>query len=57
VVLKEGVYRQVHNLFRPTDEGDYLLRINAMDFRDDGTVFILAVNQFDEVVLYEANPV
>lgn len=57
VVLKDGVYRQVHNLFRPTDEGDYLLRINAMDFRDDGTVFILAVNQFDEVVLYEANPV
>ncbi len=57
VVLKDGAFRQVHNLFRPTADGDYLMRINAMDFRDDGTVFILAVNQFDEVVLYEADPV
>ncbi len=57
VVLKDGAFRQVHDLFRPTDDGDYLMRLNAMDFRDDGTVFILAVNQFDEVVLYEADPV
>ena len=28
-----------------------------MDLRDDGTVFILAVNEVDEVVLYEARPV
>lgn len=57
VVLKDGEFRQVHNLFRPTPDGEYIMRINAMDFRDDGTVYILAVNEFDEVVLYEADPV
>ncbi len=56
VVLKGGSMRQVHNFFRPTPAGEFLLRINAMDLRDDGTVYFLAVNQFDEVVLYEAVP-
>jgi hypothetical protein len=57
VVLKNGTFRQVHDFFRPTPDGDWLLRINAMDLRDDGTVYFLAVNQFDEVVLYQADPV
>ena len=57
VVLKDGVTRQVHNFFQPTPEGEFLIRINAMDLRDDGTVYFLAVNQFDEVVLYQATPV
>jgi hypothetical protein len=49
--------RQVINLFRPTSEGDYLVRINAVDFRDDGTVYFLAMTSDDETVLYEAKPV
>jgi hypothetical protein len=49
--------RQVINLFRPTAEGDYLVRINAIDFRDDGTVYFLAMTSDDETVLYEAKPV
>jgi len=47
---------QVHNFFRPTPQGDYLIRTNAMDLRDDGTVYFLAVTQDDEVVLYWAQP-
>ena len=57
VVLKDGTMRQVHNFFRPTPEGEFLIRINAMDLRDDGTVYFLAVNQFDEVVMYQATPI
>lgn len=49
--------RQVINLFRPTPEGDYLVRLNAIDFRDDGTVYFLAMTYDDETVLYEAKPV
>jgi hypothetical protein len=57
VVLRNGTFRQVHDFFRPTADGEWLLRINAMDLRDDGTVYFLAVNQFDEVVMYQADPV
>jgi hypothetical protein len=49
-------FRQVINLFRPTAEGDYLIRVNAIDLRDDGTVYFLAMTQDDETVLYEAKP-
>ncbi len=49
-------FRQLINLFRPTAEGDYLVRINAIDFRDDGTVYFLAMTADDETVLYEAKP-
>ena len=56
VVLKNGAFKQVHNFFQPTPAGEFLIRTNAMDLRDDGTVYFLAVNQFDEVVLYEAKP-
>ena len=56
VVRKNGKMNQVHNLFRPTPDGDWLIRINAMDLRDDGTVYFLAVNQDDDVVLYRASP-
>jgi len=57
LVLRRGdkLY-QVHNFYRPTPEGDFLLRMNSMDLRDDGTVYFLAVTQQDEVVLYEARP-
>jgi hypothetical protein len=56
VLQRGGKFYQVHNFFRPTPEGDYLIRINAMDLRDDGTVYFLAATQADEVVLYEARP-
>ncbi|MFO0367359.1 MAG: hypothetical protein ACK55F_22080 [Acidobacteriota bacterium] len=49
--------RQVINFFRPTPDGDYLIRINAIDFRDDGTVYFLAMTYDDETVLYEAKPI
>lgn len=48
--------RQVINLYRPTPDGDYLVRINAIEFRDDGTVYFLAMTSDDETVLYEAKP-
>jgi hypothetical protein len=56
VVRRGGRFRQVHYFFRPTPDGDFPIRINSMDFRDDGTVYFLAVTQDDEVVLYEARP-
>jgi hypothetical protein len=56
VVRRNGQLNQVQNLFKPTSEGDWLIRINAMDLRDDGTVYFLAVNQEDDVVLYQAAP-
>ena len=56
VVRRGDKLHQVHNFFRPTPEGDFLFRMNSMDFRDDGTVYLLAVTQDDEVVLYEARP-
>lgn len=56
--VRRGVQiRQVINLFRPTPEGDYLIRLNAIDFRDDGTVYFLAMTYDDETVLYEAKPI
>jgi hypothetical protein len=56
VVRRGDQMYQVHNFFAPTPEGDYLIRINAMDLRDDGTVYFLAVTEEDEVVLYQATP-
>jgi hypothetical protein len=57
VVRRDGKFQQVHDFFRPTTQGDWLIRINAMDLRDDGTVYFLAVTATDEVVLYQASPV
>jgi hypothetical protein len=56
VVRRGGRFRQVHNFLQPTPDGDFLIRTNAMDLRDDGTVYFLAVTALDEVVLYEAVP-
>ncbi len=44
------------NQFRQTPEGDYIPRINSLDFRDDGTVYFLAGTVDDDLVLYEARP-
>lgn len=56
VVRRGEKLHQVVNLYRPTAEGDYLIRLNAVDFRDDGTVYFLAMNAEDELVLYQATP-
>lgn len=57
VVNRGGRLQQVHDFFKPTADGDWLIRINAMDLRDDGTVYFLAVTATDEVVLYQATPI
>jgi riboflavin synthase len=44
VVRRGGKLRQVHNFFQPTADGDWLIRINAMDLRNDGTVYKVAPN-------------
>jgi hypothetical protein len=58
-----GVYSQrsgslstVMTTARPTDDGDYLVNILGLDLRDDGTIYLLAMNQYDELVLYSATP-
>ncbi|MFN0101671.1 MAG: Ig-like domain-containing protein [Bryobacteraceae bacterium] len=56
IVRRGDKMHQVVNLFRPTAEGDYLARINSIDFRDDGTVYFLAGTVDDDLVLYEARP-
>ncbi|MBM3787561.1 MAG: hypothetical protein FJW30_24665 [Acidobacteria bacterium] len=57
LIVKRGeTLHQVANLFRPTAEGDYLIRINSIDFRDDGTVYFLAMTTDDDLVLYQATP-
>lgn len=56
VVRRGGQLYQVANLFRPTAAGDYLIRINSIDFRDDGTVYFLAGTADDDLVLYQATP-
>lgn len=57
MVRRGGRWHKVLNLFRPTPDGDYLIRVNAVDFRDDGTVYFLAMTVDDETVLYEAKPI
>ena len=52
-----AVMYQVLNQLRPTAEGDYIQRINSIDFRDDGTVYFLAGTVDDDLVLYEARPI
>ncbi|MBL8242526.1 MAG: Ig-like domain-containing protein [Bryobacterales bacterium] len=56
IVRRGDKMHQVVNLFKPTAEGDYLARINSIDFRDDGTVYFLAGTVDDDLVLYEARP-
>ena len=56
MVRKGDKYLKVANLFQPTPAGEYILRILGVDFRDDGTVYLLAINSEDEQVLYLARP-
>jgi hypothetical protein len=56
IVRRGDRMHQVVNLYKPTAEGDYLQRINSIDFRDDGTVYFLAGTVDDDLVIYEARP-
>ena len=57
IVRRGGQFRQVHNMFKQTPDGDWLIRLVSIDLRDDGTVYFLAVNQDDDIVLYQADPI
>ncbi|MBY0503540.1 MAG: Ig-like domain-containing protein [Bryobacteraceae bacterium] len=56
MVRKGDRYLKVANLFQPTAASEYIIRVLGIDFRDDGTVFLLAINSEDEQVLYQARP-
>ena len=56
MVRKGDRYLKVANLFQPTSSGEYIIRVLGIDFRDDGTVYLLAINSEDEQVLYVARP-
>jgi hypothetical protein len=52
-----GVLSTVLTTGRPTEAGDLLVTILGLDLTQDGTVYLLAVNQNDELVLYSATPI
>src|SRR5581483_2832114 len=54
---RSGAIQTILNTGRRTDDGDFLVTIQALDIRQDGTVFILALNENDEQVLYKATPI
>ena len=56
MVRKGERYLKVANLFQPTPAGDYIIRVLGIDFRDDGTVYLLVINSEDKQVLYQARP-
>lgn len=57
LMVRRGSEQQVvHNQFRATPDGEYLIRIMGLDFRDDGTIFFLGMNADDEQVLYVGRP-
>jgi hypothetical protein len=41
---------------RRTDDGDFLVNILSLEFRDDASVYLLGLNEADELVFYEAKP-
>jgi hypothetical protein len=47
----------VLNSGRRTDDGDLLVNIQGIDLREDGTIYLLALNERDEQVLYSATPI
>jgi hypothetical protein len=47
----------VLNTGRRTDDGDFLVNIQGLDVREDGTIYVMALNERDEQVLYSATPI
>jgi hypothetical protein len=54
---RNGKTETILNTGRRTDDGDFLVNIQGLDVRADGTVYILALNERDEQVLYSATPI
>jgi hypothetical protein len=54
---RNGVLSTVLTTGRPTEAGDLLVNILGLDLAADGTVYLLAINQNDELVLYSATPI
>jgi hypothetical protein len=57
MVRKGDRYLKVANLFRPATTGEYIIRVLGIDFRDDGTVYLLTITSDDEQVLYQGRPI
>ncbi len=53
---RNGVLSTVLTTGRPTEAGDLLVNILGLDLKEDGTIYLLALNQNDELVLYSATP-
>jgi hypothetical protein len=56
MVRRGDQYLQVANLYRLVAGDKYILRVTAVDFRDDGTVYFLAITSDDETVLFMGRP-
>ncbi len=56
MVRRGDRYIQVANLYRLVAGDEYILRVTAIDFRDDGTVYFLATTADDEAVLFMGRP-
>jgi hypothetical protein len=54
--LRGGTLSTVLTTGRRTADGDFLVNILGLDIRADGTVYILALNERDNLVLYNAAP-
>ena len=53
---RNGVLSTVLTTGRRTEAGDFLVNIFGVDLKQDGTIYILALNEKDELVLYSATP-
>jgi hypothetical protein len=53
----DGKTYYIHMLYELTPDGELLTRTSDYDIRDDGTVYFLGMNVFDEYAVYVAKPV
>jgi len=53
---RNGKLSTVLTTGRRTDDGDFLVNILGIDIRQDGMLYLLAVTEKDELVLYSATP-
>ena len=56
-VRRGGKLATVFTSAKRTADGDFLVNFQALDIRDDGTIYLLALNEFDEMVFYQATPI
>ena len=55
-IQRAGQLATIFTTSKRTPDGDFLVNLQALDIRDDGTVYLLALNEFDEMVFYQATP-